>query len=503
MLECTKNLHGRIIYVDCESGNDKYPGTKRKPLKSISEVNKRVHGKISGLFFASGEEFDGTLTVEGVNGPNSSAFVIGTYNNGTAVIRGGDGESIHIENSGNICVENLHLKGNGRKGGNTTNGLKMINCHDCSIKAVFAEGFQKSGVDLYNCKYIKVLDVKATDNGFCGINVQGSEREKSGSILIKDCRAENNPGDPANLDNHSGNGILAGVSDSIVIDHCTATNNGWDMPRQGNGPVGIWTWESNHVVIQYCISYRNKTSRGGKDGGGFDLDGGVTNSIIQYCLSYENQGAGYGLFQYSGASAWSKNTIRYCISINDAQVTEGAGSLFIWNGSGESKQLCSCNIYNNVIYNSLAPVISFENSSEHEDFFFFNNIFIGAGNLIGGRNTGSLFAGNSWDGGEHPASESGNNPVPESGRINSLKFLLQQFPDYDGDPGLTGPFCTEITNPYQLTQFMGFIPRSNSLLKDRGLDFNKIPGMEKPLYDFYGHHVPMGKAPEPGICELE
>ena len=123
----------------------------------------------------------------------------------------------------------------------------------------------------YNCRNMVVRRVFAHDNGFSGINIMGSSIDSSRLILIKDCKAENNPGDPAIINNHSGNGILVGVSDSVTIDHCTATNNGWDMPRQGNGPVGIWAWESNHVSIQYCISYRNKTSKGGSDGGGFDL----------------------------------------------------------------------------------------------------------------------------------------------------------------------------------------------------------------------------------------
>ena len=236
----------------------------------------------------------------------------------------------------------------------------MTRTLSCLVEQVRAEGFQKSGVDLYDCKNMTLRKILVIDNGFCGINVIGSARNLSGNIMIQDCKAENNPGDPTNLDNHSGNGILVGVSDSVVIDHCSATNNGWDMPRQGNGPVGIWTWESDHVTIQYCISYRNKTSRNAKDGGGFDLDGGVTNSVIQYCLSYENQGAGYGLFQYAGASDWSNNVIRYCVSINDAQKTEGAGSFFIWNGSNDSHQLANCMIYNNVLYNSFAPIISFE-----------------------------------------------------------------------------------------------------------------------------------------------
>ena len=81
----------------------------------------------------------------------------------------------------------------------------------------------------------------------------------------------NNPGDPTNLNNHSGNGIIAGFCKNILIEYCTANNNGWDMPRIGNGPVGIWCYEADSVIIQHCISYQNKTSKGGEDGGGYDL----------------------------------------------------------------------------------------------------------------------------------------------------------------------------------------------------------------------------------------
>jgi len=224
----------------------------------------------------------------------------------------------------------------------------------------------------------------------------GSERKMSNNILIQNCRAENNPGDPSILNNHSGNGILVGVSDCVIIDHCTATNNGWDMPREGNGPVGIWAWESSHITIQYCVSYKNRTSRNGKDGGGFDLDGGVTNSVIQYCLSYENEGAGYGLFQYSGASRWSDNIIRYCTSINDGLKTAGSGGFFLWNGSGDDSQLTNCQIYNNLVYSDSVPVLSFENASAHKNFSFYNNIFIGSVQPISGHNSGSTFNGNTW-----------------------------------------------------------------------------------------------------------
>jgi len=318
---------------------------------------------------------------------------------------------------------------------------------------------------------VDVLKVVAYGNGFCGINVMGSSRDSSENILIRDCEAENNPGDPTILDNHSGNGILIGVSDSVTIDHCTATNNGWDMPRQGNGPVGIWAWMSDHVTIQYCISFKNRTSKGGKDGGGFDLDGGVTNSLIQYCLSYENEGAGYGLFQYPGASDWANNVIRYCVSINDARTTEGAGSFFIWNGSAESRQLTNCFIYNNVAYSTSAPVISFENASEHENFLFINNIFIGTGQMITGKNRGSSYTDNIWTS--------------------------------TSDPALQGPFITDITDPYKLNTLTGLMLQPGTKMKDSGTKIVTMYGIDPPLTDFFGNPVPQGTGPEPGIHELE
>jgi hypothetical protein len=256
------------------------------------------------------------------------------------------------------------------------------------------------------------------------------------------------------------------------------------------------------VTIQYCISYRNKTSKGGKDGGGFDLDGGMTNSLIQYCLSYENQGAGYGLFQYAGASDWDGNIIRYCVSINDATTTEGAGSFFIWNGSSESRQLRDCYIYNNVAYNISAPVISYEASSDHLDFIFSNNIFIGHGQLISGRNNGSRFLGNVWwspDGTfklmnfatlEAWAGSAGQETI--DGKIVGIH----------ADPLLKKPYLTDLTDPYKLNTLFGYALQDNSPIRDKGLIIKAYKGTEPPVTDYFGNRVPQGSATDPGIYEL-
>ncbi len=387
---------GASLYINSIDGDDSNPGTRGKPLRTINEVNKRINLNPANLFFCGKQSFSGSLVVSNILGSEKDYMIIQSYGRGRAIINGGTGEAIRIQGCRNLIVRNLDLRGDGRKSGNTSNGLAVIKSKDVIIENIEAKGFQKSGIDLYNCRNMRVRKSFAHDNGFCGINIMGSEKLMSGKILVQSCKADNNPGDPTILDNHSGNGILVGVSDSVTINRCTATNNGWDMPRLGNGPVGIWAWMSDHVKIQYCISYKNKTSKGAKDGGGFDLDGGVTNSVIQYCLSLDNQGAGFGLFQYPGASGWSDNIIRYCISINDAHTTEGSGSFFIWNGSDEKSQLKDCRIYYNIVIASAAPAISFESSSLHENFVFSHNLFLGSGNLIEGKNTGSSFRGNLW-----------------------------------------------------------------------------------------------------------
>lgn len=493
----------KTIYINNQIGDDNNPGSVKKPIKTISELNDRLQTKPVGIFFAGGQVFEGTLILNGIQDTDSIPIIICSYGEGRAIINGGKKESIRIENCKNIRINMLDLKGSGRKEGNSTNGLHLLNSTNCVVENIHAEGFQKSGVDLYNCKEIKVLKVIATGNGFSGINVMGSDRDSSGNIMIKDCKAENNPGDPTILDNHSGNGILVGVSDSVTIDHCTATNNGWDMPRQGNGPVGIWTWMSDHVTIQYCISYKNKTSIGGKDGGGFDLDGGVTNSLIQYCLSYENEGAGFGLFQYPGASDWSNNIIRYCVSINDAETTEGSGSFFIWNGSNESMQLANCYIYNNVAYNTSTPVISFENSSDHENFVFSNNIFFGTGQLMSGKNRGSKFLGNDWwsTGGEIKFMQYSS--LTGWAKDTGQETLRGKIIGMQTDPLLNGPFITNITDPYQLGTLTGFMLKPESPLRDRGVDGRSVSGFDPPSVDFFGNSLPQGSAPEPGIHELK
>jgi hypothetical protein len=378
-------------------GNDLNEGTRLAPFKTIQHLNSISLVPGDSVLFESGQKFTGSLRLDqAYAGDSLHPVTICSSGSGYAIILSGNESAISIDHAAWMIVKKLKLMGSGRKDGNTKQGISILNSRQVFIDSLEISGYQKSGLEIDLSNDISVSHVFSSQNGFAGISVgENSHSKKSNRhISIVYCRAENNPGDPSNLTNHSGNGIVVSNCTDVSIDYCTATENGWDMPRKGNGPVGIWAYEADSVIIQHCLSYRNKTSVGGADGGGFDLDGGVTHSIIQYCLSYENQGAGYCIFQYLYASPWHDNVIRFNISENDGTVSDAHAGLYIWNSSRDSNQFHNSFIYNNTIYNSKVAAISFSELSERRCFTFYNNILIGRDSVIVGDIGNDVFGGN-------------------------------------------------------------------------------------------------------------
>jgi hypothetical protein len=388
----------RAYYVS-PSGNDKNEGTRNSAFQSIQRINSLLLKPGDSILFEGDRQFVGSLKINFDNsGDQFHPILISSYGKGYASIYSGNESAILIHKSNWLVISKLKLTGSGRKKGNTHDGILIQNSRHISADSLMISGFQKSGLLISSSEDISVTNIFAYENGAAGISVEGTYAVKKSNhnIYISHCRAENNPGDPSNLTNHSGNGIVVGSCSKVLIEYCTATNNGWDMPRIGNGPVGIWAYEADSVIIQHCLSYRNKTSKGAADGGGFDLDGGVTNSIVQYCLSYENQGAGFCIFQYLYASPWHDNIFRFNISVNDGNVSDAGAGLYIWNSSRDSNQFDNSLVYNNTIYNSKAAAVSFSELSKRKGFAFYNNIFVGKDSLVKGNMGDDLFIGNDW-----------------------------------------------------------------------------------------------------------
>ena len=463
----------RAYYLS-PSGNDKNSGTRNAAFQSISRLSKVQFHPGDSVLFEGGRHFSGSLTVHlDIGGDQQHPILISSFGHGQSFLDAGEESSLVIVGAQWLQIKKLVLTGSGRKKGNTRDGLSVISCHHIVVDSMEITGFQKSGLHIDFSEDIVVRHVFSHDNGFAGISVGGANRSKKTNqdIYIGNCRAENNPGDPSNLRNHSGNGIVVSGCTKVLIEYCTATNNGWDMPRKGNGPVGIWAYEADSVIIQHCLSYKNKTSVGGADGGGFDLDGGVTHSIVQYCLSYENQGAGYCLFQYLYASPWHDNIFRYNISENDGAVSDAQGSIYIWNSAADPDQFYNARLYNNTIFNAKGAAIAFADLSKRKNFSWYNNIFMARDSLVKGREGQDILQGNDW------CSLISNPPTSPSLHRNP-GFLKA------GNAGLTSASGIKKFDHYK-------IPK-NSPLRKIGIPLMSLYGVDNPDSDFNGHQPPSG-----------
>lgn len=377
-------------------GDDANPGTIQRPWKTIGKVNAAALNPGDRVLFQGGETFAGTIILGREDGGAAGARVeIGSYGEGRAVIHAGDASGLRVDGCSHLLVRELEFVGSGRKAGNTASGVDVSGGEDIELDHIEVSGFQKSGVSVSGVRHARIAHVYAHENGQAGISSDGggSGAPRSEDLYIGHCVAENNPGDPTNLTNHSGNGIVVGCVTGCVIEYCEAMNNGWDMPRRGNGPVGIWAWNADHVVIQFCVAHHNKSP--GWDGSGFDFDGGVTNSILQYNYSYENAGPGYFLCQYPHAPRWQHNIVRYNISVNDGienNVSGGCAIEVIGSGTGG---MSDAEIYNNTVYNERGAAVGF-GGRQVPRVRFRNNVFVTSEEMIRGDWSRARFEGNCY-----------------------------------------------------------------------------------------------------------
>lgn len=497
----------RSYYIDYQQGNDYNDGlSPLAPLKSFTSIQDSL---VSGdtILFRGLTQYEKSLDLHNF-GADDPPLVITSYGSGKAIISAGNSYGLYMSNCRNIIVENLIFSGSGRLSGNTNNGVIVEDCQDIHLNNLDITGFQHSGLLLQGaCKDIEVTRIHAYNNGFAGIHVYGKypDKHQCKNIYIGHCKAKNNPGDPTISDNHSGNGIIVGACDSVIIEYCEALENGWDMPRKGNGPVGIWAWHADHVIIQHCISHDNKTAEGAADGGGFDLDGGVTNSYIQYCVTYNNEGAGFGIFEYTGASQWKNNTLRYNISINDGIKNGNTGVMF-WNGTGNSELLRDAYIYNNVFYNSAGGGTgAMYLDNYHKNILFANNIFLTNGPTFFGQSSNSVYLGNVyWNFGKSFTLE-GYSSFQSWVDGTGQEMFKNSLVGMNADPLLVNPGLVTLTDPdsINLKTLGGFMLTAESPVINKGLDLLGTLSIDPGDSDIFGNEIPAGPGFDPGVHEYQ
>ncbi|WP_321332240.1 right-handed parallel beta-helix repeat-containing protein [uncultured Bacteroides sp.] len=378
--DCYQAGGRRSYYIDGLRGTENGDGSFGNPFSCLSAVNRLQLYPGDNILLAGGQEFAGTIHINKFTGTSNAPLLISSYGEGKAMIYGKANAALTVDSSQYVRVSYIIAKGDGRLGGSESSGIDVKYSNNVYIDSVEAYGFLWNGISTFGGSNITLTDIYAHNNGFNGIEVSGPWSHKEvRNIHIAHCVAENNPGNPRIKDNHSGSGILVAHSTGVLVEYCEAMNNGWDMPRVGNGPVGIWAYECDSLTIQYCFSHDNKTSAGGRDGGGFDFDGGVTNSVMQYNLSMDNEGAGYGLFQFGGASDWTNNDIHHNVSINDGRKNSQAG-FFVWcDPYNKSVPLRNSCIHHNLVISSHGHSVSFE-TGYASGLLFRNNRFLLTGN---------------------------------------------------------------------------------------------------------------------------
>ena len=502
-----KKGKGECYYVS-PSGNDNNPGSKAKPWKTLNKINVTNLNPGDTVLLEGGAFFAGTLFLDSPDsGEEGERVIISSYGKGRAIIDGAESEGIIVKDCSHFIIRDLIVKGSGRKEGNVTDGIYITKSKNFDLDSLELSGFQHSGLHVHICSNLKITNVYAHDNGFAGIHITGTAisdpvNYDNENVYIGYCIAENNPGDPTVTDNHSGNGILASSVRGGTIEYCEAFNNGWDMPWTGNGPVGIWIWDCRDFIIQYCISHDNKTRPGAADGGGFDLDGGVSNSVIQYCLSYNNQGAGFGLFEFGAAKPWENNIIRYNISQNDGIIN--GGSLAIWR-SETAGTIRNCEIYNNTFYKTNGKGNSLWIFNNWPGFNFRNNIFIYKDSFLypGQKLVTELFQGNCYWNLTGDQKIAGYKNLGEWAKATANETLGDNLIGIFADPGLQRPGTCSLTDPRKLNaeNLSAYSLKTGSPLIDRGLDLKKRFSLEPGTKDIAGTSSPQGKGYDIGAME--
>ena len=351
-------------------GSDSNSGISHKyPWQSIDRVNAKQLLPGDSVLFQGNQTFRGNLNLSFADSVFAyENITFSSYGDGRATIDAGNDAGFFAENIGGVRIVDLNFVGRGTEHNNSS-GIWFVNSlpehkklNYIHIEYVDIYGFKYGGINIgaqpvdgswSGFSQVKISHADVHDNGDVGIICIGTwNPEEIGyshsDIYVEKCRVYNNLGIPGK-GSHSGNGIVLGQVDCATIEHCEVYENGSLNDCDVGGPIGIWTWDSNRVLIQMNESHHNRTGSS-KDGGGFDLDGGMRNSIVQYNYSHDNDGAGYLLAQFEGAKAFHNNVIRYNLSENDGRKNT-YGGVHLWS-TGSNGGIRNTTIYQNKIISS-------------------------------------------------------------------------------------------------------------------------------------------------------
>jgi hypothetical protein len=516
-----------ITYYVSPSGDDNASGTSiTNAWKTIGKVNSLSLAPGTIILFEGGQTFSGTINLDNADANNpANNVIISSYGTGKAKILSGNAVGFYAYNTQGITVSNLIFEGSGMSS-NSSDGVLFytdltgnIKLGTINISNVEVSGYGKTGISLLstsgNTGFKDVVidgahvhHVKKNGIVTRGFTMQSHIGWAHKNVTIKNTEVDNVPGysDPSS---HQGSGIIMAQVDDGLVEKSVAHHNGSANTHCG-GPGGIWAWDCNNITIQSCESYQN-SSGSGCDGLGFDLDGGVTNSLMQYNYSHDNDGAGYLLGQYDYARPWSNNVVRYNISENDGRTNGGGFTLF----KGPGTTMSGCKIYNNTVYETPSAtnygvgaftIIAWNTGITGIEVY--NNIFqtTGGANLVDiPTGYSAVFKGNLyWSSGgafkiKYQGSTYSNLAAWRSATGNEQSGSSPT--GLVSDPYLSNAGSAAIVFPNLTTQLNAYTFGSNSPAIDAGLDLTGLFGIDPGSRDYFNNTVYAGSAPDIGAYE--
>ncbi|WP_375419407.1 right-handed parallel beta-helix repeat-containing protein [uncultured Hymenobacter sp.] len=346
-------------YYVSSTGNDARAGTTPATAwRSVARASAQPYGPGDRLLFEGGQTFGGSLWLPGSSrGTPAAPIVISSYGTGAATIASGSSYGFYGYNTAGIELRRLRFVGAGRLS-NVSEGVffyldaAQTTLRHLRLDSLDVSGYRGAGICIGSSNGtsgyadVRITNSQAHANGEAGISSWADELAAHHDWYVGNCRVYDNAGRADVTNIHTGNGIVLGGIDGALVERCLAYNNGWLSAWPYGGPVGIWGYMCNNLVIQNCESHHNRSGTSA-DGGGFDLDGGCTNSVLQYNYSHDNQGAGYLLAQYPDAPPMHDLTVRYNVSENDAR-RHNYGAIHVWS-TGASGGIQRAAIHNNTV----------------------------------------------------------------------------------------------------------------------------------------------------------
>lgn len=506
-------LQAGVTYYVSPAGNDKNDGkAPTRAWRTLGKVNNATFAAGSTIALEGGKTFPGFLFLGGTDkGTAASPITITSYGTGRATIDAGTGEAILIYNTAGVIVRRVVAKGSGPSS-NTSSGIRAyadlagdVKLDRIEFDSVEASGFGKYGimVGAWNGKTgfrnVLIRGAVAHNNVASGIHVFARTVGAHENVKVIGSKAFNNQG-VSGTSHNIGSGIVISGLTLGLIERSVAYDNG-RLNTFSAGPVGIWAYDADRVTIQYNESYNNRTS-GTHDGGGFDLDQNVTNSVIQYNYSHGNDGPGLLLCHNPATDAHYNNVVRYNVSENDNR-RNPAASIVTWG------RVRNAHIYNNTIYSKNATTtvtrgifIHSGTTNVPQNIRVRNNIFYadGTAGLVAVNALAApavKFEGNlyyhptaakwNWKGVNYSTLDAWRNAT------GNEKLGTGQLVGRVANPGLEAPgtggtIGNADSVPVKLTAYR---LQAASVARELGLDLTAL-GLQVGTMDFYRAPIPVG-----------